>query len=158
LATDDPALETLFLPFADGLLPWPETGGVLFLRARDGAPLHQQPRPGLVCEQSFKPDAEALQRAGCTLVDAETDANPDNAARYALVLVLPPRQRDESRALLARALALTAPGGRVVASVANTEGARSAEDDLRQLAGAVANVSKHKCRVFWTAPRTRRGG
>ena len=153
MATDDPALETLFLPFADGLLPWPETGGVLFLRARDGAPLHQQPRPGLVCEQSFKPDAEALQRAGCTLVDAETDANPDNAARYALVLVLPPRQRDESRALLARALALTAPGGRVVASVANTEGARSAEDDLRQLAGAVANVSKHKCRVFWTAPR-----
>ena len=92
MATDDPALETLFLPFADGLLPWPGTGGVLFLRARDGAPLHQQPRPGLVCEQSFKPDAEALQRAGLALIE------PGDESRHALVLLLPPRQREEARA------------------------------------------------------------
>ena len=32
------------------------------MRARDGWPRRQQPRPGLICEQSFKPDAEALQR------------------------------------------------------------------------------------------------
>lgn len=154
MATDDPALETLFLPFADGLLPWPGDGGVLFLRARDGWPLHQQARPGLVCEQSFKPDAEALERAGCALVDANgAESGAGDTARYALVLVLPPRQREESRALMARALALTAPGGRVVACVANNEGARSAEDDLRRIAGAVSNLSKNKCRVFWTAPR-----
>ena len=35
----DPALDTLFLPFADGRLAWPE-GGTLFLRGRDGAALH----------------------------------------------------------------------------------------------------------------------
>ncbi len=59
----DAALETLFLPFSEGRLPWP-AGGAMFLRARDGWPLHEQPLPGLVCEQSFKPEADALAQAG----------------------------------------------------------------------------------------------
>src|SRR3970040_1782051 len=126
-AESDPALDTLLLPFDEGLLPWPE-GGAAFLRARDGAALHRQPRPGLGCEQSFKPDAEALQRAGFELLDPDAADAPTR--RYPLVLVLPPRQRDEARAFLARALAVTAPGGRVIASVANTDGARSDEEDL----------------------------
>ncbi|QOW24811.1 class I SAM-dependent methyltransferase [Lysobacter sp. H23M47] len=146
VATDDPALETLILPFERGLLAWPGVGGALFLRARDGWPLHQRRLPGLVCEQSFKPDADALVRAGLTLVA------PDNTARYPLVLVLPPRQREELRALYARAVERVAPGGRVVACVSNKEGARSAQDDLRKLAGAVGDLTKNKCRVFWTAP------
>ena len=108
-------------------------------------------RDGLVCEQSFKPDAEALQHAGFEVRGLDAAAGNDEA-RYPLVLVLPPRQRDESRALFARAIAATAPGGRVLACVANNEGAKSAEADLRQLAGPVANLTKHKCRVFWTAP------
>ena len=101
-AQPDPALETLLLPFVGGQLPWPEAGGALFLRARDGWPLHQRPLPGLVCEQSFRPDAEALQRAGVAMVEA------GDTATYPLVLVLPPRQRDEARALFARAIAHTA--------------------------------------------------
>ncbi len=144
---DDPALETLMLPFEHGLLPWPRTGGVLFLRARDGAPLHRRPLAGLVCEQSFKADAGALRQSGLDLVGADADA-----ARHALVLVLPPRQRDEARALYARAIASAAPGGRVVACLSNNEGARSGEDDLRKLAGPVGSLTKHKCRAFWTAP------
>ncbi|HEY0660147.1 MAG TPA: class I SAM-dependent methyltransferase [Lysobacter sp.] len=142
----DPALETLLLPLINGPLSWPGEGSALFLRARDGWPLHQRPFPGLVCEQSFKPDAEALQRSGLS-VDA---SDPDRT--YPLVLVLPPRQRDESRALLARAIAQTQVGGRVVACVSNNEGARSAEEDLRRIAGPVATLTKNKCRVFWTAP------
>ena len=149
-AQSDPALETLLLPFVGGQLTWPEAGGALFLRAREGAPLHQQPLPGLVCEQSFKPDAQALQQAGITMVDAEDPACA--TATYPLVLVLPPRQKDESRALFARAIARTAPGGRVVACVTNNEGARSAQDDLRKLAGPVGSLVKNKSRVFWTAP------
>ena len=146
MATDDPALETLLLPFEQDLLAWPTAGGALFLRARDGWPLHRRPLEGLLCEQSFKPDAEALQRSGLGVVEPGADA------RYPLVLMLPPRQRDEARALYARAIASTAPGGRVVACVANNEGARSGEDDLRKLAGPVGSLTKHKCRVFWTAP------
>ncbi|MFC3814547.1 class I SAM-dependent methyltransferase [Lysobacter sp. GCM10012299] len=143
---DDAALQALFLPFADGLLSWPDTGGALFLRARDGWPLHQRALPGLVCEQSFKPEADALERSGLTRVEA------DDERLYPLVLVLPPRQRDEARALFARALARCAPGGRVVACLGNNEGAKSGEADLARIAGPVGNLSKHKCRVFWTAP------
>ena len=47
-----------------------------------------------------------------------------------------------------------AGGGRVLACVANDEGARSAQADLARLAGPVGQLSKHKCRAFWTAPLT----
>lgn len=142
----DSALETLLLPLLDGPLSWPQAGGALFLRARDGWPLHQRAFPGLLCEQSFKPAADALQRSGLTLVD-------ENAAtRHPLVLVLPPRQREEARALYARAIARTAPGGRVLACLRNDEGAKSGEADLAKLAGSLGHLSKNKCRAFWTAP------
>jgi len=145
---NDVALETLFLPFSEGRLPWP-ANGALFLRARDGFPLHQQPLPGLVCEQSFKPEADALSHAGF----AVNTSGP--AQTYELVLVLPPRQRDEARALMARAVSLTRLGGRVIACQSNDEGARSTEADLARLAGDVESQSKNKCRVFWTAPLAR---
>jgi 16S rRNA (guanine1207-N2)-methyltransferase len=141
----DPALDTLLLPVRDGALQWPAEGA-LFLRARDGWPLHRQALPGLVCEQGFKPDADALQRSGLALVAA------DDARRWPLVLVLPPRQRDEARALLARAIDHCAPGGRVLACMPNSEGAKSGEGDLARLAGPLQTVSKQHCRVFWTAP------
>lgn len=142
----DSALETLFLPLEDGSVAWPAEGGVLFLRARDGWPLHQRALPGLVCEQSFKPEADALARSALELAD------PGDATRHPLVLVLPPRQRDEARALYARAIARAAPGGRVLACVANEEGAKSGEADLARLAGPLGHLSKNRCRAFWTQP------
>ncbi len=144
--TGDVALETMWLPLANGALAWPQAGGVLFLRARDGWPLHQRAWPGLVCAQSFKPQADALQRSGFSLVDA------DDASLFPLVLVLPPRQRDEARALMARAVARTTPGGRVLACIPNAEGAKSGEADLARLAGPLQTLSKNHCRVFWTGP------
>jgi 16S rRNA (guanine1207-N2)-methyltransferase len=149
----DAALETLFLPFSEGRLSWPTNsgpaGGAMFLRARDGWPLHERPLPGLVCEQSFKPEADALSRAGMAV-------NVTGAAKtFELVLILPPRQRDEARALMARAVAMTKPGGRIVVSQSNDEGARSSQADLAQLTGDVESMSKNKCRVFWTASLAR---
>ncbi len=138
------ALETLLLPFSSAVLQWPERA--LFLRAQDGWPLHQYPLQQLVCEQTFKPEFDNLQRAGLTV-----DNHADDA-RYPLVLVLPPRQRDEARALFARAISRTQPGGIVVASLANDEGAKSGESDLARIAGPVSVLSKNKCRVFWTSP------
>ena len=146
----DPALETLFLPFTEGRLAWPSQGATaMFLRARDGWPLRQQPLPGLVCEQSFKPEADALSQAGFAVNVASAQKT------YDLVLILPPRQRDEARALLARAVAMIEPGGRVIVSQSNDEGARSTEGDLARLAGDVESMSKNKCRVFWTASLAR---
>ena len=143
---DDP-LKALLLPFDSGALAWPAQGGILFLRGRDGWPLRQYPLAALRCEQGFKPLADGLRRAG---LEAHPQLEGDGDA--ALVLVLPPRQRDEAQALLARAVALAAPGARVVAAVANDEGAKSREKDLQQLAGLDGILAKFHCRVFWTPP------
>ncbi|MDI1252655.1 methyltransferase [Thermomonas sp.] len=143
----DIALDALFYPFSAGLLQWP-ADGVLFLRGREGAALHAQRGDGMVGTQPFKPEAVRLTRIGIDLIDE--DALPPG--KFPLVLVLPPRQREEARALLAKACAAVAEGGVVVVSVSNDEGAKSREADLKQLAGSVSLVSKHHCRVFWTAP------
>lgn len=142
----DPALDTLLLPFATGQLTWPPTGGALFLRARPNAMLRQIADSGLRCEQSYKPAVDALAREGwplCTPEEAQ-------GSRYPLVLALPTRQRQEARALLARAVACCAPGGTVVACMANDEGARSGESDLKALAGLSGSLSKNHCRVYWS--------
>ncbi|MBJ6979980.1 MULTISPECIES: class I SAM-dependent methyltransferase [unclassified Luteimonas] len=146
----DPALDALMLPFASGDLA--RAPGAVFLRARAGAALVAADWPGLACEAPFRPDADALVRAGFTVADeaVATGAGEADVARP-LVLVLPPRQRDEARALFAEALSRAAPGAMVVASVANDAGAKSAEADFVRIAGPVTTRSKHKCRVFWAA-------
>ena len=144
----DPALDTLLLPFAEGRLAWPRDGA-LFLRARDGAALHAAPRPGLVAVQPFKPQADALAHAGVTLADLDEF---DDDRRWPLVLLLPPRQRTEARAWLARALDRVSPGGVVIACQPNDEGAKSGQADFARLAGPVHAMSKHHCRVYWTTP------
>jgi 16S rRNA (guanine1207-N2)-methyltransferase len=141
----DAVLDALFLPFSDGVLRLPADGSVLFLRARDGYRLREMAQPGWLCEQSFKPFADALARSGFTLGEAAPDA------RFKLVLVLPPRQREEARALFARAAMHAEGGGMVLACVPNAEGAKSAQADLEALLGSVSHLSKHKCRVFWGA-------
>ena len=140
----DPALDALFLPFDDGLLPAPDGGA--FLGARDGVALRRWSRTGLVCEQDFRPVAQALDAGGFKLAPDELQP----PARFPVVLVLPARQRDQSRAQLARAVQLAAGGGRVVCAAPNAAGARSMQDDLESLAGEVGVLSKHKCRVAWT--------
>ncbi|MGN2254733.1 class I SAM-dependent methyltransferase [Frateuria sp. GZRe12] len=138
-----PQLDALFLPIASGELRLPDDGRVLFLRAREGASLRAFAGPGWLCAQSFRPFADELCRAGMTV------GEPAQDDRFALVLVLPPRQRDEARALLARAARHLQSGGVVLVAVPNAEGAKSAEADAVQLFGAVHSLSKHKCRVFW---------
>ncbi|MCB1560045.1 MAG: class I SAM-dependent methyltransferase [Xanthomonadales bacterium] len=144
-AAQDPALETLLLPVFEGRLIWP-ADGALFLNARDGWPLHRQPLPGLVAGQQFKPAFDALQRSGVELFD-EADER-----RFPLVMLLPPRQRSEARALYAHALSRLMDGGVVLACQANDEGAKSAEADLAKLIGPLTVVSKNKCRVYWSQP------
>lgn len=153
----DAALEALLSLFDDGTLAWPAVGGALFLRAREGAALARAPRPGLICEQSFAPEANALRRASRTLREASPThgdrGDSDETSRYPLVLALPPRQREEARALLARAVAQCAEGGVVVACMTNDEGAKSGEADMKALAGLSGTRSKHHCRAYWTTVR-----
>jgi 16S rRNA (guanine1207-N2)-methyltransferase len=143
---EDAALDTLLLPFATGELSWPAGERVLFLRARAGDRLPPEARRW-TSEQSFRPFADALARAGLASTPSQ-----ESDALFDMVLVLPPRQRDESRALLATAVQRVSENGVVLASVLNTEGARSTERDLIALAGPARSLSKNKCRVFWTSP------
>lgn len=136
-------LQALLLPFENGAVAWPREGG-LFLNARAGMALQAGRWPGLVAVQGFKPEADALERAGHAVQASAGEGC------FGCVLLLPPRQREERRALFAAALDRCRDGGWVVASVANAEGAKSAERELAQLAGLDGSVSKHHCRVFWT--------
>jgi 16S rRNA (guanine1207-N2)-methyltransferase len=142
----DPVLDALSAALTGGSLHVPAEARVLFMRAREGAALRTLDHAHWVCEQSFKPFADALGRSGWT-VSAQAPAQ-----RFPWVLVLPPRAREESRALMARALDHLEPGGTLVAAMANNEGARSGEADLARLAGATQSLSKHRCRVFWVTP------
>lgn len=141
----DPALDTLLLPFAQGQLQWPK-GPVAFLHARHGHALLDAPRERLQCEQPFKPDADALQAAGYA-VASSIDGQFDT------VLILPPRQRDQTRAVLARAAGMCNEGGVIAAAVANAQGAKSAQADFAALFGVDGHLSKHHCRVFWATRR-----
>lgn len=137
-------LDALFLPLAHAGSGLPERGRGLFLRARAGAWQHVHAHMDWHCEQTFKPFADALVRSGARVEPCAADAT------FPLVVMLPPRQREEARALYARAVHHAREGGVVVAAIANNEGARSGEGDLARLAGPLRSLSKHKCRVFWT--------
>ncbi|WP_068318178.1 class I SAM-dependent methyltransferase [Polycladidibacter hongkongensis] len=138
----DPALETLLLPLQNEAVAMP-TSGAVFLRARMGSPMRSLDAANLLCQQSFAPDKDALEVAGFSVSEELPQSAP-------LVLVLPPRQRGEARALLAKAVALAKPvSGVVVAAVTNTEGAKTAEGDLAKLLPLAGKLSKNKSRVFW---------
>lgn len=141
----DDALQTLLLPFLTGQLQW--NNDALFLRARYDASLSLLASKQIICEQSFKPEAEMLQRAG---FNVSPEVSHDDDKKFSLVLILPPRQRDEAKALFARAMSSLRPNGVVIAAVSNNDGARSLEDDLAKLAGGINTHSKNKCRVFWS--------
>lgn len=140
---NDPVLDTLCLPLEEELVLPPQHGQVLFLRARRGDALDRLPREVLLCEQTFKPAWDALERGGYLLRGMDDDT------RYPVVLVLPPRQREEARALLARAVKACTDDGIVLAAVSNLEGAKTIEGDLKSLCGGVTSLSKNKCRAFW---------
>ena len=142
------ALSALFVPLHTDVLRPPPDGRVLFLRARSGVGLRGIAQPGWLCEQSFVPFADELARCGLRV------GEPSHGETFPLVLLLPPRQRDEARALFARALDHLAPGGALVASMAKAEGAKSGEADLAKLAGTACSLSKHHCRVFWATPES----
>jgi 16S rRNA (guanine1207-N2)-methyltransferase len=134
-----PAVKALWHPFQSGALKLPAKIG--FLRAQLG-PYGPSPEGAeLICHQSFKPEYDALISSGYTCRNY-FDSLP-------MVWVLPTKQRDESRALLAKALRLLQDNGVVVVSVANDEGAKSIESDFKQLLGNVTTISKNKCRIFW---------
>jgi len=136
----NPAFSALWHPFLTGAIAW--RGQALFLRARSGVIPAQIKIEQIDCQQSYKPFSDELERAGFPIIQHIHKA-------YPIVLVLPPPQRDETRALFAQALQRGSEDGLVVVSMQNSAGAKSGENDLRQLAPNLQSTSKNKCRVFW---------
>lgn len=138
----EPALNAIHWALSHHIATAPAESNTLFLRARVSAELSEI--PNLTCVQSFKPWTDELTAAGF----APMPELP-SGKRYSRVLLLPGRQRTETRALLARVAGLLAPNGLFVAAQLNTEGARSLQTDCEALFGAVQHESKFKARVMW---------
>lgn len=141
------------LPRVAALLP--ADAGVLALRALPG--LHEDAPKGWTwqAEQGFKPLRDALLAQGLAVADGVGATGLPRAGEGAprLVVVLPPRSREEGRALLARAVFDLAPGGLVLGAALNDDGARSFEKDLAALAPLAGGVTKAHGRAFWTQPK-----
>lgn len=126
----------------------PTQSATLFLRARYSAELRGF--RDLVCVQSFKPWADALTANGhCVHADL-SDCSPEQAL-FDRILVLPSRQRTETRALLAQAALRLTPNGVLLSAQQNNEGARSLQADCEVLFSNAQHESKFKCRVVWAA-------
>jgi 16S rRNA (guanine1207-N2)-methyltransferase len=144
MTDENAAFATLWHPFQTGAMAWRER--YLFLRARSGQLPAEIKIEQIDCQQSFKPFTDQLQRAGHAIVETCDKT-------YPIVLLLPPPQRDETRALFAQALQQASNDGLVVVSMQNNAGAKSGENDLRQLAPDLQSMSKNKCRVFWASKK-----
>jgi 16S rRNA (guanine1207-N2)-methyltransferase len=140
-ADADLVTEALSLPIREGFIAWPER--VLFLRARASFTLEAAKSKNIFADQSFKPFFDMLPETW------KQGAGEHAHATFPLVMILPPKQRDEARALYARAVSLCEDKGTIIASISNDEGAKSGERDLQALLGNIQSLSKHKCRVFW---------
>ena len=122
-----------------------EGGRVLFMRARPGVALDGF-RGQLTCLQPYKPWATALQAAGLRF-------SKEVEGPFALVLLLPERQRQAMHADIARAHDLLAPGGALVVALPNDWGAKRTERSLAEISGNIESISKHRSRVFWAFKR-----
>ena len=131
----------------------PSCAPVLALRALPGIAAALPATVPIRAEQGFKPLHDALRAEGVPVVDGIAADAPANAVRASRIVVLPPRSRDEGRALMARAVRDVAPGGLVAGAALNDEGARSAEKDLATLLPLAGQISKAHGRAFWTVPR-----
>jgi 16S rRNA (guanine1207-N2)-methyltransferase len=137
------AIRALVLPFEEGLLRMPEMGRGFLLRAEASPVLSGIWRERLICEQTFKPEADRLLAAGHTVVqrlDGQHDAG----------LCLLTKHKTENFANIARAWTHLAPGGVLVCAGATNIGSGSIEKAVLQaLGGLGGTLSKFRCRVFW---------
>ena len=146
---DPTVYETLLQALENGSVAWPDAGPVLILRAEPSPFLARLPAGEIICHNSYKPYHDALSATGHTVLPPDTETLPEAA----LTIIMPPRQKDEARALFARALKAAPEGASVLACLPNTLGAKTGEKLLGALAGNSNSLSKNKCRAFWSVKK-----
>lgn len=136
----DRALETLF-QFLDSEAVQAPAQDVLFLRAKVCPQLSLFSGKNLVCEQTFKPDFDALQRRG---IPVTTEVQ----GKFDLCLALGSKQRDENFIQFAAAIDALKEGGVFLCSLPKELGAGRFEKELKRAGGAEILFVKNHCRVF----------
>lgn len=145
--SQNPALQTLFTPFESGALPHPDAQAkILCINAPAHPGLAQFSHAHLMVQHFFKP---ALDRLAAQGYSAQPQL-PDDFETYDIILLPAPRNRIETRFLMAQGLKLLKPGGVLVTAADNkTGGAQLA----RTLAGFglqnIMSESRNKARVAW---------
>lgn len=129
---------SLIIPFDCGYVVPAPPGRAFFLRARTHASLDR----GLICEQSFKPDFDALSNQGFRVM-RKIEGGDFKVGLCALT-----KHKAESLANIARGWSLLEPGGTLVAAGALDEGAASILRNAASVLGG-ETISKNHCRIWW---------
>jgi 16S rRNA (guanine1207-N2)-methyltransferase len=141
---DEGAIKTLFLPFENGDLPFPdESARYLFLNAAIPPLSDHDWRRALDCVQGFRSDFLALQRAGYQVTPQDAEGT------YSGALVLLGKYRELNRRNIRKALEHTLPGGPVLIAGAKTLGIQAMGKELVELLPVERNLSKYHAQVFW---------
>lgn len=140
-------LDTLFLPFTDGLVEWPAKGKVLFANAKAHSALSNFDQSMLDTQQVFKPYAADLEQNGYSVIP---DPSGINACHYETVLLLATKNQRESENLLARCVSALKEGGLLVLAADNKSGGTRIKNMLARLGfDNISEASKNKARVAW---------
>jgi 16S rRNA (guanine1207-N2)-methyltransferase len=137
----------LRVPFEDRMIPAPDASGpgVAALRARPSPALDAFP---WLCEQGAKPLHDAAVAQGAQVwPDLAAPSAPQGP--FPAVAVAMTRNRAENRANVARAWAMTAPGGWVLVAGAKTDGVESLQKDLRKILEVEGVLPRNHGRVLW---------
>ncbi len=139
------ALQTLFLPFEEEILPVPGNGARwLFLGAEADRNIASDWHGVLTCLQPFKPDYLALQKAGFNAVP-----RLQGEERFDGALILIGKHRGRNEAWLAQALNQVNPGGTIVVSGDKKLGVDSFRKTVETIAPVTDRLSKHHAVAFW---------
>ena len=72
------------------------------------------------------------------------------AYKYKSIVIFMPKQKDESRFLIAESLQLLRQGGVLICTATNEAGGKTLGKMLVEFGVPISDHSKHKCRVVWT--------
>ena len=69
---------------------------------------------------------------------------------YKSIILFAPKQKDEVRYLIARAIRMLSKDGVVVTAATNESGGKALAKLMAEFGVSVTDISKHKCRVVWS--------
>jgi len=94
-------------------------------------------------QQHYKPAYDALVKSGLKIV-----TKLQSGVTFDLILILPSKNRQQTRAWMADARQRLNSGGKIMMACANSHGAKGYESALKKLMGNISSSSKSKCRIF----------